>query len=195
MRRKTSAQSIVEMAFVLPILLVVLFGIVEFGYLIFAYSTISQAARNGAERAAQLPPYATWLSYKTVPPPDADYRGWRSDPCVNAVMEAIESDTTLFNGQINNDRDVADAVTISYPNGGNTRNLVARGPIEVRIQYQVDGITPLFQLINLNGAGGVTLQVTQRRSLENLGNDPTKPRGVACAENMADYRELYPPNP
>jgi hypothetical protein len=191
MHHKTTAQSVVEMAFVLPILLIVLFGIVEFGYLIYAYSTVSQAARNGAERAAQLPPYNTWLSYKTNPPSDPLYSGWRIDPCTNAVMEAIESDTTLFNGEINQGRDVSDSVFISYPAGGDTRNLVDRGPIEVRIQYTVSGLTPLFQLINFNGGQGITLQVIQRRSLENLGNDPTKPKGVACAEDMADYRELY----
>jgi len=191
MPHKASAQSVVEMAFVLPILLIALFGIMEFGYMIFAYSTISQAARNGAERAAQLPPYETWLGYKTAPPAAADYPGWRGDPCVNAVMASIESDTTIFNGQVNEDRNVADFVTISYPTS-KTRNLVARGPIQVSISYPVSGLTPLFQLLNLNGNGTITLRVTQRRSLENLGNDPTKLKGVACAENMASYRELYP---
>lgn len=194
MHHKNSAQSVVEMAFVLPILLIVLFGIMEFGYIIYAYSTVSQAARNGAERASQLPPFQTWIAYKTAPPSDPLYTSWRIDPCTNAVMEAIESDTTLFSGEINEGRDVSDSVFISYPEGANTRNLTDRGPIEVRIQYTVSGITPLFQLINLNGGQGITLQVTQRRSLENLGNDPTKPRGVACAEDMADYRELYGDN-
>jgi Flp pilus assembly protein TadG len=192
MRRRTTGQSIVEMAFVLPFLLVVIFGIVEFGYLIFAYSTVSQAARNGAETAAQLPPYETWLNYKDNEPTAADFPGWRGDPCVNAVMEAVESDLTLFGGNINESRDVADYVVIRYPSGGTTRNLTVRGPIEVSITYPVSGITPLFQLLNLNGDGTITLRVTQRRSLENLGLDPTKPRGVACAKDLADYRELYP---
>lgn len=193
MRRRASAQSIVEMAFVLPLLLVIIFGIVEFGYMIFAYSSVSQAARNGAEAAAQLPPFETWLNYRTTPPnPSAGYKGWRSDPCVNAVMEAIEADTTLFGGNINERRDISDYVTIRYPDGGATRNLTVRGPIEVTIDYPVAGITPLFQLLNLNGNGSINLRVTQRRSLENLGLDPTKPRGVACAENLANYLELYP---
>jgi hypothetical protein len=192
MRRKNPAQSIVEMAFILPLLLVVLFGIIEFGYLIYAYSTVSQAARDGAETAAQLPPFETWLNYKTNPPPDADYPGWMSDPCVNAVIESVKTDNILFAGDINRGRAIEEYVTISYPDGGDKRNLVDRGPIEVRIRYPVDGITPLFQLLNLNGTGSFTLQVVQRRSIENLGKDPTKTTGVACAENMADYRDLYP---
>jgi hypothetical protein len=192
--RRQSGQSIVEMAFILPLLLIILFGIMEFGYVIFAYSTVSQAARNGAEAAAQLPPYEGWLNYRTAPPGDSDYPGWRGDPCVNAVLLAIESDTTLFSGEYNDGRDIVDYVSIRYPNGGATRNLNVRGPIEVTINYPVRGITPLFQLLGFNNGSLINLRVTQRRSLENLGNDPTKPKGVACAEDMADFRELYPKN-
>jgi hypothetical protein len=192
MRRRQSGQSIVETALVLPILLVVLFGIMEFGYLIYAYSTVSQAARNAAETAAQLPPYQGWLNYQNSPPTAADYPGWRGDPCVNAVISALESDTTFFNGDYNQGRQVDAFVTITYPAGAQTRNLIDRGPIEVTINYPVTGITPLFQLINFGNGGTVNMRVTQRRSIENLGNDPTRPRGVACAQDMADYRELYP---
>jgi hypothetical protein len=193
--RRQAGQSIVEMAFVLPILLIVLFGIMEFGYLIFAYSTVSQAARNGAETAAQLPPYEGWLNYRTAAPSDGDYPGWRGDPCVNGVLLAIESDTTLFRDGAVEGRDIVDYVTIRYPDGGATRNLNARGPIEVSITYPVRGITPLFQLLNFGGSESlINLRVTQRRSLENLGNDPSKPKGVACAADMADFRELYPPD-
>jgi TadE-like protein len=190
MHRQAKAQSIVEMAFVLPFLLLVIFGIMEFGYIIFAYSTVSQAARNGAERAAQLPPHQTWLAYKGNVP--SGVPNWRADPCTNSVMEAVESDTTLFDGRFNDGRDVAEFVTISYPNGGATRNLTQRGPIQVTIDYPVRGITPLFQLLRFGNNGTINLRVTQRRSLENLGTDPTRPRGVACVEDAATYKELYP---
>jgi len=191
MGRRHSAQSIVEMAFVMPFLLLVLFGIMEFGYVIYAYSTVSQAARNGAEAAAQVPPYESWLNYRQNPPGDGDYPGFRGDNCVNTIMAAVETDTTLFNGGINQGRNVVDFVTISYPNGGDTRNLRDRGPIEVTIDYPVTGITPLFQLLRFGGSTGtINLRVTQRRSLENLGVDPTRPAGMACARDMAEWREL-----
>ncbi|NWF78528.1 MAG: pilus assembly protein [Chloroflexi bacterium] len=179
------------MAFVMPFLLLVLFGIMEFGYVIYAYSTVSQAARNGAEAAAQVPPYESWLNYRQNPPGDGDYPGFRGDNCVNTIMAAVETDTTLFNGGINQGRNVVDFVTISYPNGGDTRNLRDRGPIEVTIDYPVTGITPLFQLLRFGGSTGtINLRVTQRRSLENLGVDPTRPAGMACARDMAEWREL-----
>ncbi|MFQ3663210.1 MAG: TadE family protein [Chloroflexaceae bacterium] len=191
MDRRNTGQSIVEMALILPFMLLVLFGIMEFGYIIWAYSTVSQAARNGAEAAAQVPPYESWLAYRTNPPGDSDYPGFRGDACVNTILAAIESDTTLFSGDINRNRRVVDFVTIRYPNGGNTRNLRDRGPIEVEISYPVTGLTPLFQLLRIGGSEGtITLRVIQRRSIENLGMDPTRPAGVACARNMAEWREL-----
>jgi hypothetical protein len=154
---------------------------------------VSQAARNAAEAAAQLPPYRSWLAYKTNPPADARFPGFTGDSCVGTIINAATSDATLFGGAINSGRNLADFVDITYPvTGRDTRNLNDRGPIEVTITYQVQGITPLFQLLNVGDGNGITIKVTQRRSIENLGVDPTTPRGVACAENVEDFCDLYP---
>lgn len=188
MRRRTSGQSIVEMAFVLPVLLFVLFGIIEFGYIIFAYSTVSQAARNAAETAAQLPPYQTWLAY-APPSSTGSSLTYTADTCVRGIYNAAATDQTLFT-------DMTNYMTISYPNatGSNdTRNLDDRGPIQVTISYPVTGITPLFRLLRIGGTTGtIILKVTQRRSIENLGVDPTTPSNVACAKNVADWSVLNP---
>lgn len=193
MRRQKNArgQSIVEMALILPLLLVVLFGIIEFGWLIFAYSTISQATRNGAEVAAQLPPYQEWMDLAISPNRPEDYPGIDRDDCYNAVLEAIRSDLTIIGDGANNQTDIGSAVTISYPRGGATRNLDARGPIEVRIEYQVNSLTPLFSLLGMEE--GVMMRVTQRRSIENLGRDPTRPQGVACARNVQEWNDIRRP--
>ncbi len=179
-------QSLVEMALLLPLMLMVIFGIIEFGYIIFAYSMVSQAARNGAEVAAQLPPYQSWLDLRNNPP--SGYPGFTADACVRGIMEAIRSDVVLFDGQANEGRRIEDYVVIRYPNGGQTRNLNDRGPIEIEINYPVRGITPLFNMIGRNGT--LNLRVVQRRSIENLGVDPSRPRGVACARDVADWREI-----
>ncbi|NJN15339.1 MAG: pilus assembly protein [Oscillochloris sp.] len=188
MRRTETGQSMVEMAFVLPVLLIVLFGVMEFGYYIFAYSSVSQAARNGAEMASQLPPFESWLDYAEPGNEPANYPGFRADKCVNAIFLAIESDSTVFRGAINEGRRITDFVTISYPNGGDTRNLNQRGPIEVTINYPIRGITPLFSLLGMEES--LSLSVTQRRSIENLGVDPTRTQGVACARDVAELNEL-----
>jgi Flp pilus assembly protein TadG len=50
--RKEDGQSIVEFAFVLPILLALVLGIVQFGIVFNNYVTITDATRVGARKAA-----------------------------------------------------------------------------------------------------------------------------------------------
>lgn len=49
--RQGSGQSLVEFALLLPILLLILMGVFDFGRAIYAYNTVSEAARNGARVA------------------------------------------------------------------------------------------------------------------------------------------------
>ncbi len=48
MRRKQRGQTLAEFALILPILLLILMGMFDFGRAIVAYNTLSEAARNGA---------------------------------------------------------------------------------------------------------------------------------------------------
>ena len=50
-RRAPRGQSMVEFALILPLLLIVMFGIVDFGRAIFAYNSVSNAARSAARVA------------------------------------------------------------------------------------------------------------------------------------------------
>jgi Flp pilus assembly protein TadG len=50
-RRASRGQSLVEVAFVLPVLLLILMGIFDFGRAIFAYNAIANAAREAARVA------------------------------------------------------------------------------------------------------------------------------------------------
>lgn len=52
---KTRAQSMVEMALILPVLLLVLFGLIEFGRALFIYTVVSNAAREGARQGLVEP--------------------------------------------------------------------------------------------------------------------------------------------
>jgi Flp pilus assembly protein TadG len=49
--RRQEGQSMVEVALVLPVLLLILLGIFDFGRAIFAYNLVSNAAREGARAA------------------------------------------------------------------------------------------------------------------------------------------------
>jgi hypothetical protein len=55
MRKRSRAQSLVEFAIVLPILLLVIGGIVQFGILFWAQNTITQVARDTGRWAATQP--------------------------------------------------------------------------------------------------------------------------------------------
>lgn len=52
--RRDGGQELVEYALVLPVLLLLILGIIEFAILIFAYDTIANAAREGV-RAGVVP--------------------------------------------------------------------------------------------------------------------------------------------
>src|SRR3954465_2988251 len=51
-RQRTRAQSMVEFALVLPMLLLLVVGIIELGYILFVYAEVNNAAREGARSAA-----------------------------------------------------------------------------------------------------------------------------------------------
>jgi Flp pilus assembly protein TadG len=50
--KREEGQALVELALVIPILLTVLFGIVQFGLLLNTYITVTDAARSGARQLA-----------------------------------------------------------------------------------------------------------------------------------------------
>ncbi len=52
--RAEAGQDLIEFALVLPVLLLLLLGIMEFGIIIFSYNTVANAAREGA-RLGVLP--------------------------------------------------------------------------------------------------------------------------------------------
>lgn len=55
-RNAERSQSIVEFSLIAPILIVLLFGVVDFGRLIYAYATINQAVNEGARIAIRDSP-------------------------------------------------------------------------------------------------------------------------------------------
>jgi Flp pilus assembly protein TadG len=50
-RRRSRGQGLVEFALVLPLILLLIFGILDLGRAVFTYNTVSQAARSGGRKA------------------------------------------------------------------------------------------------------------------------------------------------
>jgi|YNPBryunderm2012_1023409.scaffolds.fasta_scaffold79002_2 Flp pilus assembly protein TadG len=55
LRRREGGQELVELALVLPVLLLLLFAILEFGLVIFSYNAVSNVAREGARYGVAHP--------------------------------------------------------------------------------------------------------------------------------------------
>jgi Flp pilus assembly protein TadG len=53
--RKEKGQSVVELAIILPLLLIILLGIIDFGRVFYAYVTVTNASREGARYGALHP--------------------------------------------------------------------------------------------------------------------------------------------
>jgi hypothetical protein len=153
------------MALMLPMLLLVLFGIMDMGYYIYGYSTIYFAARNATEAAAEIPPY----------PHQLDNAG---DPCTKRIFDVAQEGVVLFSDFSSNN------VKISYPNGNDSRAL--KEPIQVQIQYNIQPLTPLFRLVRFGDSEGrLAVNIAARRSIESLGNippSPLYPKGISCGE-------------
>ena len=160
MRRRSKGQSTVEMALMLPLLLLVVFGIIDLGYYVYGYATIYFAARNGTEVASMLPPFTTSLS-------DA------SDPCTGAIYDATQKGVVLFSDFSTSN------VQISYP----TNDRALGEPIQVRIQYNIQPLTPLFRLVRFGNNGTMAVNIAARRSIEALGDGPISDEalnGIVC---------------
>lgn len=160
MHQRTKGQSLVEMALMLPLLVLILFGTIDLGYYLYGYATIYEAARNGSEKASLLPPYPAKLNDS-------------SDACVSNIMREVQKGAVLF-------PDLASrpgGVTISYPG---TRALGQ--PIEVTVTYNIEPLTPIWQFVMFGNNGQMTVSSTSRRSIESLGNNPNAPNLVACQQ-------------
>jgi Flp pilus assembly protein TadG len=58
-RRRSRGQSLVEFAMVLPIFMLVLSGILDFGFLLYSRMGVINAARDGARAAIMVSDYST----------------------------------------------------------------------------------------------------------------------------------------
>ena len=66
MRRSERGANLVEFAIVVPLLLLILAGVVDFGYAFHDYIIITNAAREGARVASRLPCRASDLTQRTA---------------------------------------------------------------------------------------------------------------------------------
>lgn len=135
--RNESGQAAVEMALILPVLMLLLLGIMEFGQAWNAKQIITDAAREGARQAV------VW-------DPDID------QDSVEATVIAA-----LARGGI-----PSSAATVEFDRapapGGNWRNVGTMQTMDVRVQYRFGFFGPIFQTIFGSESVTLTSVVTMR---------------------------------
>jgi hypothetical protein len=167
--KRADGQSMVEMALILPFLLFLVLGIIDMGWYIFGYATVYQAARNGAEKAAEIPPYPNKVS--------PTLNG--SDLCVSTIMSAtLAGVPNIFFSDMTSNTN-GNTFSISYPTGQRALG----EPLEIGITYKLRPLTPFWRLITFGNQGTMTVNTTTRRSIESLGDNPNAPNGIACQPN------------
>jgi hypothetical protein len=88
-RRAQRSQAIVEFALIAPVLIVLLFGIVDFGRVVYVYATLNQAVNEGARTAirdsALLPRNADVMTSVRTHAVDVSL----ANPCPNGPITAL----------------------------------------------------------------------------------------------------------
>jgi len=123
------SQSVVEFVLVLPIFLVLVMGIIDFGMGFGAYVQLRNAAREGARYAVVGNPAGSY---------PADCTGNVTDSVIGHVCIAV-NDLNLDDMQ---------SVSVQYPNGQASGNSVV-----VRAQYSYQLITPLGEFVTFFTGG------------------------------------------
>ena len=127
--RAARGQGLVEFALVMPILMILVFGIIDFGMGLRSYISLTNATREGARFAAVGNPAGAY---------PADCNGSTTNSVVGRVCVTIEG---LRLADL-------ETVTVEYPDGEAPGNSVV-----VSADYTYNYITPLGRLVDVFSGG------------------------------------------
>lgn len=133
LRRGEGAQSLAEFALMLPVFLILVFGIIDFGMGLRAYITVAQATREGARFGSVGNSAGTFTSGGS-----GECNGSTTTTVVGRVCSSMSG---LILSDIN-------SLTVTYPNGN-----VPGNSIRVAATYQYHYITPVKAIVNFISAG------------------------------------------
>ena len=157
--RSVAGQSLVEFALVLPIFLLLVFGVIDGGRLIYTYNSLSNAARDGARVAIVNQSTSGSATCDTTQP-----TAW---PSGCAVAAGIGLGLTEADVQVEY-RDSTDTTPCATPQIGCL--------VVVKVTGTYQPLTPvLSQLI-----GTITLDSTTKMAIERVCTNPTSPPIPHC---------------
>jgi Flp pilus assembly protein TadG len=164
-RRRRRGQALVEFALVLPILLLMIFGIVDAGRLIYTYNTVSNAARDGARVAI--------VNQSNFGTDTCDTTSTTAWPIGCAVTSGLELGLTAADVSVSY-RDATDSVACSDPN--NPGQLLIGCLAVVTATGDFTPITPVIGQI----IGQVSLSSTTKIPVERVCSNPPPSPLASC---------------
>ncbi|MFQ5398196.1 MAG: TadE/TadG family type IV pilus assembly protein [Anaerolineae bacterium] len=177
--RPRRGQGLVEFALILPILLLVVWGLFEFARIFQGYLTVQQAAREGA-RYAVTGQYILINDDDGIPGNFSPGEVWASraqsiiSTTHNAGLGLVkrrlpgDMDTPAQEWTPGQDTPFYYDVVLDPPDGGDPYGISDRDTITVTVHYNVPLLTPLIRDI----VGGV-VHVTGQTVMQNEAFDPT----------------------
>jgi len=146
LRKTDGGQSLVEFALLIPLFLILVFGIIDFGLGLRAYISVTQSTREGARFASIGNTAGTFTSGGS-----GECNGTTTTTVVGRVCRTM------------NGLDLTDveSVTVTYPNGNAPGETV-----RVSASYNYEYITPVRRLVQFFSAGSLPSFLTVSSSTE-----------------------------
>jgi hypothetical protein len=156
-------QSLAEFALVLPVFLLILFGLLDLGALVFSDNVMSQAAREGARVASTE---AGWIGKSSTDPscgqpggPVCPTSALFTSDVTTAVMRATSGLTSGVTVYVRCDPAVSPP-TGAWTTGSCAANNTAGNLVSVRIVYTYRSLTPVGRLISsVTRSGAATMVI------------------------------------
>jgi Flp pilus assembly protein TadG len=147
-RRRQSAQSLTEFALILPVLALILLGVVDFGRVFYYWTSMANAAREGA-RYAITHPTATTSTCK-ADPSNVKYRVKQE---AGTTMQLADANIAVF--WVDTATGTATDAANCNPLPGDQRIYQNPNAIRVDVNYDFRAITPVIS--NFWGGGALRI--------------------------------------
>ena len=151
--QRDKAQSLVEFALIVPMLLILVFGIIDFGLGLRAYISVASATREGARYASVGNPPGTFSTGGS-----GECNGTTSTTTVGRVCGTING-LNLVNVQ-NVKVETCDTASPPVCVVASSANMLSGKSVRVTADYRYHYITPVKSLINFISAGALTDYLT-----------------------------------
>ena len=166
-RPRSRAQALVEFALVLPIFLLILMTMIDFGRVIYAQHTINQAAREGSRAGSvsveDLDNNAKFTArFQKIRDAAKTMALGVTMTDANIHGSAAHGDCTSAVGTPGMPQDATAPGTCFYPNGASTTNQLEPSRVVVKIDVTVPLLTPIIG--NILG-GSIPLSATSEELL------------------------------